>query len=331
MKQAVPVNVPSTDWMERIAPDEAQRHAADAAELVRLQAACSQKFGKGRALHRKQIIGLQATLRVHEGLPAHARHGLFALPGSFDARVRISDGGPDVHSDRRPDIRGFAFRAFGPKGPAALGGSTDHQDFLLINRSAFAFADSKPFVGLVRAAGSGGGALLMWALPSFGPLGAIGQVRKLAAGLAVPFTGFATTAFHSAAPIACGPYAVRVRLLPPQGQNPVAGASDWRADLLPRLQAAPLVYQLQLQFFADEATTPIEDASVEWPESTAPYVTVADLVVHPPPADAAGFDALIEASVFDPWQALVAHRPLGEVMRARKVAYFGSQKARGAA
>jgi hypothetical protein len=58
---------------------------------------------------------------------------------------------------------------------------------------------------------------------------------------------------------------------------------------------------------------------------------VADLVVHPPQVDAAGFDAQIEASVFDPWQALAAHRPLGEVMRSRRVAYFESQKARSAA
>jgi hypothetical protein len=325
------MNAPSTDWRERVAPDEAQRHAADAAELVRLQTAGSQKFGNGRALHRKQIVGLKATLRVHEGLPAHARHGLFAQPGAFDAWVRISNGAPAVQSDRRPDIRGLAFRVFGPTGQAALGGDTDHQDFLLINRSAFAFADSKPFVGLVRAAGSGGGALLMWALRSFGPLAAIGRVRKLAGGLAVPFAGFAATAFHSAAPIACGPFAVRVRLLPPQGQKPGVGASDWKADLLTRLQAEPLVYQLQLQFFADEATTPIENAAVDWSESVAPYITVADLVVRPPQPDAAAFEARIEASVFDPWQALAAHRPLGEVMRARKVAYFESQKARGAA
>ena len=32
----------------------------------------------------------------------------------------------------------------------------------------------------------------------------------------------------------------------------------------------------------------------------------------------------------DPWEALLAHKPLGEVMRARKVAYGGSQKSRGA-
>ena len=48
-----------------------------------------------------------------------------------------------------------------------------------------------------------------------------------------------------------------------------------------------------------------------------------------PAADAA-LAAEVEAAVFDPWQALAAHRPLGDVMRARKVVYFESQKGRGA-
>jgi hypothetical protein len=39
----------------------------------------------------------------------------------------------------------------------------------------------------------------------------------------------------------------------------------------------------------------------------------------------------VEAAVFDPWQALAEHRPLGDVQRARKVVYFESQKGRGAA
>ena len=39
----------------------------------------------------------------------------------------------------------------------------------------------------------------------------------------------------------------------------------------------------------------------------------------------------VETAVFDPWQALAAHRPLGDVQRARKVVYFESQKGRNAA
>lgn len=45
--------------------------------------------------------------------------------------------------------------------------------------------------------------------------------------------------------------------------------------------------------------------------------------------DAAATEA--EAARFDPWGGLAAHRPLGEIMRARKVAYFESQKGRNAA
>ena len=50
-------------------------------------------------------------------------------------------------------------------------------------------------------------------------------------------------------------------------------------------------------------------------------------------ASAAGeaFCKTVEAAVFDPWQALVAHRPMGDVQRARKVVYFARQKGRGAA
>ena len=85
------------------------------------------------------------------------------------------------------------------------------------------------------------------------------------------------------------------------------------------MNEGPLVYRLQLQSFVDEARTPIEDASVDWPEAVAPYVDVGTLTLRPPEpaAEADAFAAEVERSVFDPWQALTAHRPLGEVMRAR--------------
>lgn len=324
---------PSTDWRERPSADEAARHVADAARLVALQRTVSGSQGNGRALHRKQLIALRATLRVHDGLPAHARHGLFGAPGPHMAWVRLSNGGTHVRSDRAPDIRGFALRVFGVRGPGALGGTTTHQDLLLINKTAFAFPDSRPFVGLVEAAGAGGGAILLWALRSFGPLRMFGVLKRLAATQSQPFDGFAAEPFNTCAPLRCGPYAVRARLLPPPGQGAAAPGRDWGDDLADRLAKGPLIWRLQLQFFVDEARTPIEDASVDWPESVAPYLTVADLVVEPQDLHdptALAFVQQVETSTFDPWQALEEHRPLGEVMRARKVAYFESQKARGA-
>lgn len=323
---------PSTQWQERVAADEAERHAAYARDFAQIQARKSARFGTGRTLHRKQLLGLQGSFAVLADLPGHARHGLFAAPRSYPVWVRLSNGGTDVQADRKPDIRGFAIKIRGVNGPAALGsGATDSQDFLLINHPAFAFAGADEFVGLVKNLSKGPGALLGYLVSRYGFLGALGMMKRFAQTFNKPFSGFATVPFYSAAPIACGPYAARVRLLPAGSEARPGAEADWAQDFLVRLARGPLQFRLQLQFFVDEARTPIEDASVDWPEDVAPYVTVGVLTL--PPQDALAADsqeraAAIEAAAFDPWTALMAHRPLGEVMRARKAVYFQSQSGR---
>ncbi len=325
---------PSTQWQEKVAPDEAQRFAAYAQQFAAIQARKSKKYGVGRALHRKQITAAQGTLDVLPNLPAFARQGLFAKPARLDVWVRLSNGGMDRASDRTPDVRGFALRVLGVRGDSALGnGPAVSQDFALINQEVFAFPQSDEFVDFVVAASNGNGALLRFLIQRYGWLGGPARLLKLASTMSKPFRGFATQAYYSAAPIACGAYAVRVRLVPaPTNGSTRQGASaDWGADFSGRLRTQPLHWELQLQSFVCEALTPIEDASVNWP---TPYVTVARLTLPQQDTQSKAGQALavqIEAGVFDPWQALAAHRPLGDVMRARKVVYFESQKGRGAA
>ncbi|MBV7455837.1 catalase [Acidovorax sp. sif1233] len=322
---------PSTDWKEVVAPDEARRFAGYARQFAELQARKSHKYGNGRGLHRKQLTAARGQLQVLGDLPAFASHGLFAQPAQYDVRVRLSNGGMDKASDRKPDIRGFSFSVLGVKGDSALGnGPAKSQDFTLINQEKFAFPQSGEFVDFVVAASHGGGALIKFLVQRHGLLGAARQIAKTAKTFGRPFGGFAAHAVHSAAPIACGPYAVRVRLVPhvANGAPVTQVQDDWNAEFSTRLRQQDLVWDLQLQPFVDEATTPIEDASVDWP---TPYTTVARLTLprQDPAADPA-LAAEVEAAVFDPWQALAAHRPLGDVMRARKVVYFESQKGRGA-
>jgi hypothetical protein len=170
-------------------------------------------------------------------------------------------------------------------------------------------------------------------LRRYGLLGGPRLLGKMIRLAGRPFSGFATEPLFSAVPMANGPCAVRVRLLPAASNGKAqAGASDdWDADFSGRLARAPLHWDLQLQFFANETATPIEDASVNW---TTPYVTVARLMLprqdtHSP--EGRELAQQVEACVIDPWQALSEHRPLGDVQRARKVVYFESQKGRGAA
>jgi hypothetical protein len=323
---------PSTGWKETVAADEAERHAGYARDFEQIQAAKSAKYGKGRALHRKQQLGLQGSFEVLPNLPGHVRHGLFAAPGRHEAWVRLSNGGMDRLADRKPDVRGFAIKVRGVNGPGALGsGPTASQDFLLINHAAFAFAGPDEFVGLVKNMAKGPGAMFRYMYSRYGVFGALALMKRFARKFGAPFSGFATAPFHSAAPIACGPYAVRVRLLPASDEAAPGAGMDWAGDFLAHFAKGPLQFRLQLQFFVDEERTPIEDASVDWPEDVAPYVTVGVLTLPPQdPATAAGLDLAqaIEAAAFDPWSALMDHRPLGEVMRARKVVYFQSQQGR---
>ncbi|MBI5900721.1 MAG: catalase [Rhodocyclales bacterium] len=323
---------PNTDWKERVGADEAERHAGYAREFAAIQARKSERYGKGRALHRKQQLGLRGRFEVLGDLPEHAAHGVFARPGEFEAWVRLSNGGPDRQADHKPDIRGFAVKLRGVTGPGALGsGATDAQDFLLINHPAFAFAGADEFVGLAKHLVAGPGALLGYLVRRYGVFGAMGMIKRLGAAFKRPFTGFATENFHSATPIACGPYAARVRLLRASSEPRPGASGDWAGDFMRRLALDALRFELQLQFFVDEQRTPIEDASVDWPEDVAPYLTVGVLTL--PPQDHSSGEgrelaAAIEAAAFDPWVALAEHRPLGEVMRARKVVYYQSQQGR---
>jgi hypothetical protein len=325
---------PGTDWCESISPDEGERFAAYGRKFAEIQQRKSGKYGPGRALHRKQLTTALGQLDVLPQLPDFARHGLFAKPTRFEVWVRLSNGGMDRAPDKMPDVRGFALRVLGVQGESALGnGPALSQDFTLINQEQFAFAQSAEFVDFVVAASHGNGALLKFLIRRYGWYGGPARLLKLAKTMGKRFSGFATEPLFSAVPIACGPYAARVRLVPHADNGPPSpqAKADWGADFSVRLQKQSLRWDLQLQPFVSEHLTPIEDASVNWP---SPYHTVAHLTLPAQDSSSAAGQELarkIEASVIDPWQALAAHRPLGDVQRARRVVYFVSQKGRNAA
>ena len=64
--------------------------------------------------------------------------------------------------------------------------------------------------------------------------------------------------------------------------------------------------------------------------AVAPPVTVARLTI-PQQQPAAALKERIEGLSFDPWHALVEHKPLGDMMRARNVTYRTSTEQRKAA
>jgi hypothetical protein len=324
---------PSTEWKERVAPDEEARYARYAEQFTELQARTSAKTGTGRALHRRQVFSFPASLEVLGQLPEHARQGLFATPGVHPTWVRLSNGGAEIKPDPRPDIRGFALKVFDVTGPAALGGEAKSQDFTFINQDVFSLPTADEFVGLAISAGKGPGTLLKHLFGRYGVFGTFGFLKSFSATMSKPFTGFATETMNTPVPLACGPYAIKARLVPAQRDAHPDAKRDWAKDVRERLAKGPLAWDLELQFFVSEEVTPIENPSVRWPEASAPWLKVARLTAAQQTFEsdeARAFAQKTEASTFDPWCALAAHRPLGDIQRARKVTYYASQKARGA-
>jgi hypothetical protein len=286
-----------------------------------VHAAKNRQHGSGRFLHRKTLLGAIAEFEVYPDLPEAARYGLFAAPGKHKAVVRLSHGSFDMQANTKPDIRGFAVKVWGVSGPGALGHPVDHQDFLLINHDRFASRTSDEFLEVtVTAAEKGEVGLLVHLIRKNGLGKGLHRLGLLLSTLRKPFSGYNSESFSTAVPLAVGPYAAKLRIRPvaPAAMN----TKDSGEDIVSQLARGPIAYEVSLQFFTDATSTPIEDPPAAWSEADSPFAAVAKLTLL-----AAG--AEVEKLAFDPWGGLEAHRPLGEIMRARKGVYYASQKARG--
>jgi hypothetical protein len=326
-------NPPSTAWQEA---DEQTRFEGFAREIMAWQKQDAPKDDglPRRGFHAKIHAGLMAEFHVLPGLPEHARHGVFSSPKIFPALVRFSNGDSVAHADRTHEPRGIAIKLVGVPGRKLLPGLEDAvtQDFLATSHSVTSAVrsvdqfmdfirvkrDGLKFGSLVRALGLGEACRILWALFIHVRLP---KVRSMV-----------TEQFSSTAPIKFGPYAVKFMVRLPEkttGTTSPSSSDDFlHDDLARRLRQADIVLDFLVQFYVDDKSTPIEDTSVRW--NTA-FLKVAELHIPKCDPDSAHGKALSEAVnrlSFSPWHATEDHRPLGNVMRARRVAYEASSALR---
>lgn len=332
--------MPSSDWKEIIANDEPARFARYGEEFRAMQQRRAQRAGRTwRALHAKSLTGLEAEFTVLPDLPSYARVGLFAAPGTYRAYVRYSNGSAIPQADRKPDVRGLAVKIVGVRGRSVVDGRTgiQAQDFLMNRGATTPFRDADEFVGFIRAAEKP-----LWLIPKlimhFGFRGGLRVLGQLLKALKEPVLPLAQTAFHSELAIKFGAHAVRYAVTPAATAAPAArtpAQPDYLGDeLAAQLRQGAVHYDFRIQFFRDEATTPIENGAVEWLEKDAPFLTVARLTLTPQDTQSprgrrvAGF---VESLSFTPWNAAEEFRPLGSMMRVRHAVYRASSLGRNGA
>lgn len=88
-------------------------------------------------------------------------------------------------------------------------------------------------------------------------------------------------------------------------------------------------YELKAQLCTDLQKMPVEDGSVQWPEDESPYQPVAKIII--PPQDTFSHARRVygdDVLSFNPFHCLPEHRPLGNIMRVRRLVYETSSRFR---
>jgi hypothetical protein len=331
--------LPYADDVETIPADEADDIQRVARALELLLARKLAKSGQLRGdVHVKAHGYVQGELRVLPNLPDELAQGLFEQEGVYQAVVRFSNAASQPQPDALPDGRGMAIKVLGVEGDMVsadeLSGPT--QDFLMINHPVFFARNAKDFLRLERVLVQADDSVLATAQGAltggdWNPLHWHWREMLAVARIAGQLPAHpASNTYFSTAPIRFGKYVVKYRA------KPAGERLDSYLDLVKRLGSDPnamrlaleetlrtqeLLFEFQVQLRTCEQTMPIEDATVEWPESESPYRTVAHLLLPRQEIASLRRQDANQNLAFNVWHALAAHRPLGGINRIRRRAY----------
>lgn len=333
--------LPYNDDLEVVAPDEDVTIAAIVASMAKANTAVYDKHRHGlRDAHAKSHGVLRAEFEVLADLPEAYRQGVFAHPKSYSVIVRFSTAPGDLRSDAVNTQRGMAIKLIGITGDRLDGGSDVTQDFLLVNSPTIPFGTVQEYAKLQDI-------LESQPRQSDKQLQSIGRkARGIAKALTLlnrPLPAPIEIAsasnnnilgetYHSMAALRHGHYVAKISAAPATHElrkltgTPTDGSESALRDIVVNHFATQSgEWEIRAQLAVDITTTPIEDASILWPEDLSPHVVIARLRI--PAQNAYSNERRIFADdslSFNPWNALTAHRPLGSIMRSRKIAYEAS-------
>jgi len=328
----------STDWKEVYAGGsqeaEARLFATFSDRIKRVQEQIKKREHAPflrRAFHAKIHAGItdrvgiaNAQFRVLLDIPQDLRIGFFQSSATYQATLRLSSASGAIQPDATPDLHGIALRVVTDTDQGTF------HDFLMTDAPASHARDAQQFMIAAEAMAS------RWKIVSFfklllnlGLSETIRMVQVLQRD-SRKIESLANDQFWSRAPYKFGPYAVKFNLQPsssmPGGPAP-SGESYLKEEFTQRLLKGPITFDFRVQRYVNATATPIEDGTVEWKESDAPFETIAQLVI--PQQDlrtnaAQEAEVLVDNLEFNPWNTTDDFRPLGNLNRARRTVYEAS-------
>lgn len=292
-----------------------------------------------RGVHPKDHGCVKATFTVNSDIPPNYRAGVFATPGKkYPAWIRFSNATPFLAPDlgkNGPDSRGMAIKLIGVEGETLLnepGAKT--QDFLLINLPGFAFPNVSEYLEVTKIQLAKHDDISSFFAPPLSPekkktLGVVTKIKQTNVGNPLE------SPYFSAAPFLYGSDRVAKFSVTPRSAEktpvPANPTTNYLREAMKKsldpANGKPAVFDFKVQLRNDDSL-PIEDATAEWSETTAPQQNVATIEIDQQDFDNAYQVTECEHMAFTPWHGLTAHQPIGGINRLRRDVYIASSKFR---
>jgi hypothetical protein len=318
--------------------------------LMQADAAAQQGRKLCRGTHAKGVCAraqfeiFDLTKGRDRELTARLAQGIFARPGLYPAIVRFANADPNINSDFKPDVRSLSFSVdLTGDGTAVPGATVGRQDFSLQNTATLPINDSTAFLALFKVLTASNPAAGLWSLPFKDKLRVLRTLVLAQLQVHQTIKPYQRLRYGSNVPFRHGPIDVVKYSATPCPDNPAgplqkSNPNGLQDEVIRHLNEDNKMsgFDFGVQFLdanrmtywgkRRDANFWIENASLHWRETEAPFHTVARLTLlpksqlRPEVGDATYFDVTGNSTPDS--------RPLGSINRARCPAEVASRKAR---
>jgi hypothetical protein len=314
--------------------------------LLQTNSAAKQRRPLARGTHAKGVCAraqfeiFDVAVGRNPELAARLAKGIFAKPGVYPAVVRFGNADPNKNSDFKADVRSLSFSVeLNRDGYDEV----DRQDFSLQNTTTLPINDSPAFLAIMKLLTASNPAAGLWSLPFKDKLRVLRTLTLVQVQMHQAIKPYQQLRYGSNVPFRHGPVDVVKFSATPSPTN-LAGPlhrdnpNGLQDELIRHVEedSAMSAFDFGIQFLDTEKMTYwgkhydadfwIENASVEWNESEAPFHIIARLTLLPKShlqtdaSNAVYFD-VTGNSTHDT-------TPVGSINRARWPAEVASRKAR---
>ncbi len=276
-----------------------------------------------RDAHAKGQGCVHASVAVRGDLPSALRHGVFAAAHTYRAWIRFSNGSGEIQADNVPDGRGMAIKLTGVPGAKLIPDEKYTQDFVMIDFPVFFVPDVAQYELLASAIEQGHPQAFFASHPESAKIAGEASSHPTHDMLAnryfsmTPYRLGATYLKFDALPISCATGAA----LHPASLSSSENSNYLQSRMETDLARAPACFALQLQPRTDPASMPIENDSIVWDETKAPFVTAAIVTIPQQHFDSLQQQSFCENLSYSPWHGTTDFRPVGGINRLRLFVY----------